>query len=135
MAEDPRDPGEGCGTGRVLVVDDSALNQLVVSSLLAALGLRADVVAGGAVALERLATAPYDLVLMDCEMPGMDGWEATRRYREGEAGSRTPIIALTASSTEADMALCRACGMDDFLSKPIDLQVLAAMLAKHLGRG
>jgi len=120
---------------RVLVVEDSAINQLVVTSLLAALGLQSDVVADGTLALERLAAARYDLVLMDCEMPGMDGWEATRRFRAAEEGPRTPIIALTASSTEADMARCRACGMDDFLSKPIDLQILPAMLAKHLGRG
>ncbi len=121
-------------TGRILVVEDNAINQLVATSLLTALGLSSEVAEDGAQALVKLAATRYDLVLMDCQMPVMDGWEATRRYREQETAPRIPIVALTASSTEDDMGRCKASGMDDFLAKPIDLQVLSLTLRKHLGR-
>ncbi len=119
-------------SGRVLVVEDNPINQLVATSLLTALGVSAEVAEHGITALEKMAKNTYDLVLMDCQMPVMDGWEATRRFRAAESGSHLPIVALTASSTEDDMGRCRACGMDDFLAKPIDLQVLAQMLKRHL---
>lgn len=120
--------------GKVLVVEDNPVNQLVATSLLAALGLSSEVAENGAAGLEKLAKNTYDLVLMDCQMPVLDGWETTRRFRERETGPRLPIVALTASSTEDDMGRCKACGMDDFLAKPIDLQVLAAMLKRYLGK-
>lgn len=120
--------------GRILVVEDNPINQLVATSLLSALGLTTEVAEDGAKALTKLADGSFDLVLMDCQMPVMDGWEATRRFRASETHGRIPIVALTASSTEDDMGRCKACGMDDFLAKPIDLQVLSGMLRKHLNQ-
>jgi signal transduction histidine kinase/ActR/RegA family two-component response regulator len=121
-------------TGKILVVEDNPINQLVATSLLSALGLSTEVAEDGAKALTKLAEGGFDLVLMDCQMPVMDGWEATRRYRATETTGRIPIVALTASSTEDDMGRCKACGMDDFLAKPIDLEVLSGMLRKHLNQ-
>lgn len=121
-------------TGKILVVEDNPINQLVATSLLSALGLSTEVAEDGAKALAKLTEGAFDLVLMDCQMPVMDGWEATRRFRAAETTGHIPIVALTASSTEDDMGRCKACGMDDFLAKPIDLQVLAAMLRKHLNQ-
>ncbi len=122
-------------SGRVLVVEDNAINQLVATSLLAALGLSSEVAANGEIALAKLAEGGFDLILMDCQMPVMDGWEATRRFRASEADGHVPIVALTASSTEDDMGRCKTSGMDDFLAKPIDLAVLSHTLRKHLGSG
>jgi signal transduction histidine kinase len=137
VAEPPTPPKETPSklSGRVLVVEDNPINQLVATSLLAALGLTSEVAEHGAVALEKLARGSFDLVLMDCQMPVMDGWETTKRFRASETSGHMPIVALTASSTEDDMGRCNDSGMDDFLAKPIDLQVLAQMLHKYLGAG
>jgi CheY-like chemotaxis protein len=115
-------------------VEDNPINQLVATSLLGALGLTTEVAEEDAKALTKLAEGGFDLVLMDCQMPVLDGWEATRRFRASETDGHIPIVALTASSTEDDMGRCKICGMDDFLAKPIDLQVRAAMLRKHLNQ-
>jgi len=117
--------------GRVLVVEDNELNQLVARGMVERLGFETDVAANGVEALEALASRAYDIVLMDCHMPVMDGFEATERIRETERGrTRTPVVALTASALAADRERCLAAGMDDYLAKPIDPDLLAAVLER-----
>jgi signal transduction histidine kinase/CheY-like chemotaxis protein len=116
---------------RVLVVEDNAVNQRVARALLAALGYEADVTANGREAAEAVARIAYAIVLMDVQMPVMDGLEATRLIRSREAtGARVPIIALTADAMSSNRRACLDAGMDDFLSKPIQRQALAALLAQ-----
>ncbi|HJL17663.1 MAG TPA: response regulator [Sandaracinaceae bacterium LLY-WYZ-13_1] len=119
--------------GRVLVVEDNAVNQRLAVALLARLGVRADVAADGAEALVALERVPYDLVLMDLAMPGMDGLEATKRIREREGETHhTVIAAMTANAMEGDRRRCLDAGMDDYLSKPVDRAALGALLARWL---
>ncbi|TLY58291.1 MAG: response regulator, partial [Gammaproteobacteria bacterium] len=102
--------------GRVLVVEDQPLNREVANGMLTSLGLLVETAADGQQALDRLAKERFDVVLMDCEMPVMDGFSATAelRRREAEAaGTRTPIVALTADATSTGRAACLAAGMDD----------------------
>ncbi|MDQ7007175.1 MAG: ATP-binding protein [Acidobacteriota bacterium] len=121
---------------RVLLVEDDTVNQLVARGFLSRFGLEVDTVGDGAQALEALERGGYDLVLMDCHMPVLDGFEATRRLRAREAGgTRIPVVALTASAMEEDRRRCEACGMDDFLVKPLEDQALAQVLARWLGAG
>jgi signal transduction histidine kinase/CheY-like chemotaxis protein/HPt (histidine-containing phosphotransfer) domain-containing protein len=122
--------------GLVLVVDDNATNRKIAVHMLETLGHRADVAASGVDAVEACARIPYDLVLMDCRMPLMDGYEATRTIRTVEgAARRTPIVAMTASAMFADRERCLAVGMDDYLSKPVRLADLADMVDRWLHRG
>jgi PAS domain S-box-containing protein len=116
---------------RVLVAEDNILNQKVIAQMLEQFGCRVDVAATGKDALEMLRRFPYDLVLMDCMMPVMSGFEATVEIRklEGE-GSHTPIVAMTALAMEGDRDRCLAAGMDDYLSKPVTLERLRATVAK-----
>ena len=117
--------------GRVLVADDNAVNQLLAEAMLAMLGYATTLVADGGAALEQLSAAQYDAVLMDCEMPILDGLDATRRLRASEQGARrTPVIGLTAHASAEARAACLAAGMDDFLGKPYTLDELAAVLAR-----
>jgi two-component system, sensor histidine kinase len=122
--------------GRVLVVDDNDVNALVAQAMLQRLGLASDIATDGQQALLQMARGVHDLVLMDCRMPVLDGWEATQRWREREpvrpAGTRLPIIGVTANVSEADRQRCLRCGMDDFLPKPFRVQQLAAVLRPHL---
>jgi CheY-like chemotaxis protein len=99
-------------------------------------GLRADVAEDGEQALQRLRAHAYDAVLMDCQMPGMDGCEATRRWRriEADIGGRVPIIAVTANAVAGDREQCLAAGMDEYLAKPFDLNELGALLQRQLAR-
>ncbi len=116
---------------RVLLVEDSAVNQTVALAFLRQLGVEADVATDGVEALDALAAKRYDLVLMDCQMPNMDGYTATQEIRRREAdGSRTPIVAMTASAMEADRDRCIAVGMDDHLPKPVRRDALAAALRR-----
>lgn len=116
---------------RILLAEDNAVNQEVTVSMLRLLGCAAEVAGDGRKAVEAVARGGYDLVLMDCQMPGMDGYEATRVIRA--AGTdRIPIVALTANATEGDRNLCLAAGMDDHLAKPFLLSHLGEMLAKWL---
>ncbi|MGH2718334.1 MAG: ATP-binding protein, partial [Actinomycetota bacterium] len=120
------------GGPRVLVVDDSALNQLVAKGLLEALGYLVDLAGGGSEAVEAVARADYDLILMDCLMPAMDGFEATAEIRALEPpGQRTPIVALTAAAMDGDWERCLAAGMDGYVTKPIAPQVLASVAARY----
>jgi signal transduction histidine kinase/DNA-binding NarL/FixJ family response regulator len=116
---------------RILVADDNATNQAVLLAQLKKLGYQADTAANGAEALEALRGGAYGLVLMDCEMPVMDGYEATRRIR-ASANPDLPIIAVTASAMPSDRSRCMSAGMSDFLAKPVDMRRLAEMLAKWL---
>jgi signal transduction histidine kinase/CheY-like chemotaxis protein len=121
--------------GRILVVEDIAANQEVALAILAKLGHQADAAGNGIEALRALETAPYDLVLMDCEMPEMDGYEATRRIRQKEAAlgkPRIPILALTAHAVSGDAEKCREAGMDDYLSKPIEPRKLSESVERWL---
>jgi PAS domain S-box-containing protein len=118
----------------LLVVEDNTINQQLITLQLDAIGHSATVVGSGEEALQVVFTADFDAVLMDRELPGIDGLETTRRIRRRELGSdrRIPVIAITASAMSADRALCLAAGMDDFLSKPVSLPALDACLARWL---
>ncbi len=115
---------------RVLVAEDNAVNQKVISMMLERMGHRADVVGNGAEALDALARAPYDVVLMDVHMPELDGVSAVRRIRASEHGGRVPVIALTANADGDEERRCLEAGMDDFLAKPVRREVLEATLAR-----
>jgi CheY-like chemotaxis protein/HPt (histidine-containing phosphotransfer) domain-containing protein len=119
--------------GRVLVVEDQALNREVAEGMLAALGLQVATAANGQQALDVLAAESFDLVLMDCQMPVMDGFSATAELllREG-TGRLMPVIALTANATSEGRAACLAAGMDDYLAKPFTRAALHALLARWL---
>ncbi|HEY1173447.1 MAG TPA: response regulator [Verrucomicrobiae bacterium] len=124
---------------RVLVADDNVANQMVAQAILERLGHRSDVAANGREAVEALKVIPYDLVLMDCQMPDVDGYEATQMVRAKGTGVLNPdivIIALTANVTGGNRERCLNAGMNDFLSKPIHPQQLAEVLQRwHKGDG
>jgi CheY-like chemotaxis protein len=116
---------------RVLVADDVAANRMVARAMLVAAGHKVDSAADGAEALAAVEREDYDVVLMDVQMPGMDGLEATRRIRELEgARGRVPILAVTASALPEQVAACRAAGMDAHLAKPIDRESLLAAVGR-----
>ncbi len=118
---------------RILLVEDDKINQAVAKGILNKLGYSCDVATDGQEALESLARSPYDLVLMDCRMPVMDGFTTTREIRNSELGIQNlPIIALTAYAIKGDREKCLAAGMDDYISKPINPGELAEKLNKWL---
>ena len=129
LHEDPHE--ERLSGTRLLVVEDNETNQVVVRDLLVGWGAEVDVVGDGAAALERLDTTTYDLVLMDVQMPRMDGLEATRRLRH-DLGSDVPVIALTASMLRENRQEAFAAGMDAFVSKPFKSESLYRTVAEHL---
>jgi CheY-like chemotaxis protein len=114
---------------RILLVEDNPVNQKVAARLLEKLDYRVEVVADGLAAIAAWQAGSFDLILMDCQMPRMDGYEATREIRKLEAGkSHIPVVALTAHAMKGDEEKCRAAGMDDYLTKPIDRVKLDACL-------
>jgi signal transduction histidine kinase/CheY-like chemotaxis protein len=120
---------------RILVVEDNPVNREVAVGMLESLGCRTDAADNGWLAIEAMNGSAYDAVLMDCQMPVMDGLTATAEIRRREAGSgaaRVPIIALTANAMEGDRERCLAAGMDDFVSKPFTQQQLATLLKRWL---
>jgi CheY-like chemotaxis protein len=121
----------------ILVVDDAPMNQLVARRALERLGYLPVVASSGQAALDLMAQSEFRAVLMDCRMPEMDGFEATRRIRTREAACgprRTPIIALTANAQPGDRDDCLAAGMDDYMSKPLDLDLLGRILRRWTTR-
>ena len=118
--------------GRILLAEDNLTNQMIAVSMLKSLGFEVTVAVNGAEALAAYAKDIYDLVLMDCQMPEMDGFEATKRIRELEPslGRRTPIVALTANATTRDQQRCREAGMDDYISKPVHREKVSTVVFK-----
>jgi len=114
----------------ILVAEDNRVNQTVISRMLQKLGHRVDVAANGLEAVSALRRITYDLVFMDCQMPEMDGFGATRSIRAGEAGTprHIPIVALTANAMQGDRERCLAAGMDDYVTKPTTMAAVAAAL-------
>jgi CheY-like chemotaxis protein len=120
---------------RVLVVDDNPVNRMLAGAMLGRLGIEHDLVDGGLPALAALAEQRFDLVLMDVQMPGIDGREATRRWRSdghGASALDVPVVALTAHVGDDERSLCADAGMDDFLSKPFGLAELEALCRRWL---
>jgi signal transduction histidine kinase/DNA-binding response OmpR family regulator/HPt (histidine-containing phosphotransfer) domain-containing protein len=126
-------PGEG--QAPVLIVEDSPVNLEVAVAILESMGCAVETAVNGRHALDRHANGEYSLIFMDCQMPEMDGFEATAEIRRREAlsGRHTPIVALTASVVEDGRRRCLAVGMDDYLAKPFTLEQMSAMLATWLG--
>ncbi len=129
----------GLPSGCVLVVEDNLVNQTLTARLLERLGFLVDVAAGGQEALDALTHQTYDAILMDCQMPGMDGFEATAAIRERERGAQggprsrhVPIIAVTANAMQGDRERCLAAGMDDYLSKPVRSSELQLALQRWI---
>jgi CheY-like chemotaxis protein len=118
---------------RLLVVDDNAINQQVAQELLSNEGAHVEIADGGDAAVRQTLSAapPFDAVLMDVQMPGMDGYQATRALRRYDGMQTLPIIAMTANAMETDKAACAAAGMDDHVAKPIDLDAAIATILKH----
>ncbi|MBK8047046.1 MAG: response regulator [Anaerolineales bacterium] len=131
----PEPPSQDLHRLRILVAEDNRVNQMVVLTLLRKRGYQVDAVANGAEAVDALRRLPYDLVLMDCQMPEVDGYEATRRLRSPASGVRNPlvpVVAMTANAMQGDREMCIAAGMDDYISKPIRPQDLLDVLDRWL---
>jgi signal transduction histidine kinase/CheY-like chemotaxis protein/HPt (histidine-containing phosphotransfer) domain-containing protein len=122
------------GRGRVLVAEDSPVNREVMVDFLSELECAADFVSNGLDAVDAVARHPYDAILMDCEMPELDGYEATRRIRSLASERRVPIVAITAHASEEERERARQAGMDAFLSKPVKLAELVELLHRLLPR-
>jgi signal transduction histidine kinase/CheY-like chemotaxis protein len=124
--------------GHILIAEDNLVNQKVVSEMLSTMGCTSYIVENGNAAIAALLTEPFDLVLMDAQMPVMDGYEATRLIRKGQAGEDNktiPILATTANAIKGDIELCLEAGMNDYISKPISYNDLAFKIGKWMGRG
>jgi signal transduction histidine kinase/CheY-like chemotaxis protein/HPt (histidine-containing phosphotransfer) domain-containing protein len=132
----PADPAGARLHGNVLLVEDNPINQAVAQAMLRKLGLRFELASNGAEAVERVSAHAFDLVLMDCQMPVMDGFEATAAIRQlpGGRGANVPIVALTANAMQGDEEQCLQAGMDGFLAKPYTLGSLRASVARWLGQ-
>jgi CheY-like chemotaxis protein len=129
-AEPQRLGGRRC---RALLVEDNKVNQRVTAALLARLDCSVDVAADGTQALAAFAERRYDVVFMDCRMPGMSGYDTAREIRRREgAGPHVPIVALTANAMRGDRERCLAAGMTDYLAKPVDLVSLGRVLGRHV---
>ena len=123
---------------RILLAEDNVVNQRVALAILKKVGYQADAVANGAEAIAALRKVAYDLVLMDCQMPELDGYAATRRIRDPSTGTiwpEIPIIAMTANAMKGDREKCLDAGMDDYIAKPVQARELAEMIERWLARG
>jgi CheY-like chemotaxis protein len=118
---------------RVLLAEDNPLNQEVAVSLLEEVGMQVDVAEDGLIALERAAARQYDLVLLDVQMPNMDGLTAARHLRQMANYAQTPIVAMTANAFDEDRQMALAAGMNEHVAKPVDPDVLYAVLHRLLG--
>ena len=124
------------GRYKILLVEDNIVNQKVASRMLEKAGFRCDVAENGREALEAVFRIPYDLVFMDCQMPVMDGYEATREIRKiEEKGRHTHIVAMTAHAMKGDREHCLEVGMDDYITKPVTFASLCEILERYLGTG
>ena len=129
-----RTPGRATSRSlSILVAEDNTVNQKVAASMLKRMGHQPTLVANGNEAIEKWSQTPFDLILMDVQMPGVDGFEAARRIRQQElaAEARTPIIAMTARAMNGDRERCIAAGMDDYVSKPVTMEALKRALARY----
>jgi CheY-like chemotaxis protein len=127
-------PARAAQCAHILVTDDNAINRMLAKKILERIGCRVDTANDGAEAVDLAKKTPFDLIFMDCHMPQMDGFEATRLMRQHQAGARRiPVIALTASVTARDQEECLTAGMDDFLGKPLEVDQLRAMIDKWMG--
>jgi len=119
---------------RVLVAEDNIVNQRVATKMLESFGCRVDVAATGKEALDMLTSFPYDMIVMDCQMPQMDGYEATHEIRrlEKDSGSHVPIVAMTANAMAGDREKCLLAGMDDYIAKPVQKESLYEIIEKYL---
>lgn len=127
---DDQHPAEA--TGKILVAEDNPVNRKLIVRLLTKLGYDVSVAENGSVALQLAMATHYDAILMDCQMPEMDGLEATRQIRRELPGRRVPIIALTAGASSGDRDKCLEAGMDDYLTKPVDPTLLGASIRRWL---
>jgi CheY-like chemotaxis protein len=128
LTEAQADASPSARRGKVLLVEDNPVNQLVAKGMLGKLGCDVVVAGHGAEALDQLEFADFDLVLMDCNMPVMDGYEASRQIRQSGRWPNLPIVALTANAMSEERERCRAAGMSDYLAKPFRREELAALL-------
>lgn len=123
----------GVAGPHILVVEDNAVNQMVASRMLQRLGCRVDIAIDGKNATEMVLTTSYDLIFMDCQMPVMDGYQATAEIRRAEGlGDRRVIVAMTANAMDSDRQRCLDAGMDDYISKPVNKPDVLAILKRHI---
>jgi two-component system, sensor histidine kinase and response regulator len=128
--------GQAYNDARVLLVEDNVVNQQVAQRMLGTFGIQVEICENGEQALVRMKADRFDLVFMDCQMPVMDGYDATRQLRERErleAAPRVPVVAMTANALAGDRERCLAAGMDDYLAKPFKREALGKKLARWLG--
>jgi CheY-like chemotaxis protein len=133
-AADHRPPSLGAeGLGWLLLAEDNAINQKVAVAMLSSAGYRVDTVCNGAEAVRAVAVRPYDVILMDCQMPELNGYEATAAIRASEGtGRHTPIIAMTAGARQEDRERCFEEGMDSYLAKPVNKDALLALVGRYV---
>ncbi|MEO7837185.1 MAG: response regulator, partial [Acidimicrobiales bacterium] len=121
--------------GRVLLAEDNPINQKVAIAMLSSAGYEVDIVPNGEIAVRAAGSRPYDLILMDCQMPVLNGYEATAAIRAREGSERhTPIIAMTAGAQREDRERCLTAGMDDYLAKPVRKDALLALVARYAAK-